>query len=443
MNSPNIDKREAKDILAQIRALAKQYVPEWRYDAENPDIGVVLSEIFSNMFENTISTFNKTPYNHYVTFINKMLGAKLLPPISSTGMVTVDLIKGTEGVFIKKGTSLYAEADNDEGRVYFETTDAMFAIDSTIQSIFMTNSQEDSISKVYDCDVDDKMIPFKIFNDNGCEDLQSHEIYFEDKNIFNLGRKANIKFKFYDQKSLKNNEDLPYIFSNMDNVSWQYYNGQSWENVQDVQRLENEISIAFDEDMKKTTMFDTESYFLKCVFKRIPNKSLKFTDVSYKVQNSDLNPDVLLLDDSELSDEDFFPFGEQYGAFTYFYISSEEAFLKRGSSVKINFDIQFVKIKLNTIAMPDNTQYRHVMSDLDFKEPEENDIEIERVSWEYWNGKGWAKIYNDNKNEDFFTMKSSDDNTERVLEFICPDDMEPILLGPKESCFIRAQILKK
>ena len=131
MHSPNIDKRDSQDIKQQMAVLAKQYVPEWRYDTQDPDVGLVLVEIFSGMFENTISNFNRTPYNHYIAFLN-LLGAKLLPPISSTGMVTVELVPGTKGVFVKKGAQLYASANNAEGRVYYETIDAMYATNSKI-----------------------------------------------------------------------------------------------------------------------------------------------------------------------------------------------------------------------------------------------------------------------------------------------------------------------
>ena len=64
MHSPSVDKRDAQNIKQQIADLAKQYVPEWRYDTKDPDMGSVLSEIFTVMFENTISNFNRTPYNH-------------------------------------------------------------------------------------------------------------------------------------------------------------------------------------------------------------------------------------------------------------------------------------------------------------------------------------------------------------------------------------------
>lgn len=441
MHSPNIDKRDSQDIKKQIAVLAKQYVPEWRYDTEDPDVGSVLSEIFAGMFENTISNFNRSPYNHYIAFLN-LLGAKLLPPVSSTGMVTVDLVPGTKGVFIKRGAQLYAPANNKEGRVYYETVDAMYATDSKIESIYITDSKEDRIVNIYDNKKDEKILPFKIYNDNGFENLQAHEIYFGNERIFNLKDKTDITFKFYDKRSLKNNEELPSIFSDSDNVTWQVYDESGWKTIEDVRKLEDGVRLISDNGIGKSNVVNVESNFVRCLFKRIPKNNLKFTDVTYVVQSSDLEPDTMLLDTSELSRTDFFPFGEQYSIYTDFYISSEEAFVKSGSNVKINIDMQYVKVELQTAGFQDNTRYKYIMSELDFKEPEEADVEIERVTWEYWNGRGWAKIYNNNENEDFFKMTEDNSKTKKVLEFICPDDMQKVVLGPKESCFIRARILK-
>lgn len=439
MHNPIIDKRSINDIKDQIKILAKQYVPEWKYDFNDPDVGAVFSEIFASMFENTITMFNKTPYNYYITFLN-MLGAKLLPPISSTGMITVDLVPETKGIFINKGTSVYASADNEEGRVYYETIESMFAIDLNIDSIFVTNAKNDSISKIYDIKTEEKLLPFKIFDDNEFKNLQSHEIYFEDSSIFEINSKSNIIFKFHDVKSLKNDKHLNDIFSDDKNIVWQYYNDLTWKTINNVERIDDGIKLVVEDEIDKKKQFGKESNFIRCILKKIPDDEIKLTGVSYLAQSSNLEPDALLSGMTELANTDFFPFGEQYSIYTDFYISSREAFVKKGSNITINIDMKFVKVKLDIVEFKDTTNYRYVMSEIDFKEQKESDIEIEKVSWEYWNGKGWARLYSNNDNEDFFLFK--DDEEKKSIKFVCPSDMELITLGPQESCFIRARILK-
>ena len=440
MNVPKIDNRDAKDILKQIKALAEQYVPEWNYDETDPDVGVVFSKIFATMFENTISRFNRTPYNHYISFLN-LLGAKLLPSISSTGMVTVSVVPNSNGVYIEKGTALYASADNDEGRVFYETMDSMYAIDNRIKSILSTDAQEDSIVKIYDSNIDDQMNSFRIFDHTVYDNLQEHVIYFGDDIIFKTKEKSDFILQFYDEQSLKNNEILPDLFLDQHNVTWQYYKEGKWRDISDVQKHENGLRILFDDTTEPCEVMNTQSRFIRCVFHRIPDKDLCLTDITYAAQAKSLTPDALLFDTTELSETDFFPFGEQYYAYSDFYISSDEAFVKKGARVDITIDMQFVKVKVNTEPLPDNTKYKYVMTDLDFQSPEPSDIEIEKVAWEYWNGIGWARLYSDNTNEDFFVAKTGE-NQKKVLSFVCPDNIETIVLGPYDSCFIRARILK-
>ena len=47
LNEYRIDNRTKKDIIDQVEIKAKSYVPEWKFDRLNPDIGSVLALIFS------------------------------------------------------------------------------------------------------------------------------------------------------------------------------------------------------------------------------------------------------------------------------------------------------------------------------------------------------------------------------------------------------------
>ena len=92
MYTPKLDRRDRNDILEQLRTLAASYVPEWRWDDREPDVGVVLAHLYAAMMENTISRYNKTSYNYYLTFLN-MIGTKLRPASEASGMVKSKLKK--------------------------------------------------------------------------------------------------------------------------------------------------------------------------------------------------------------------------------------------------------------------------------------------------------------------------------------------------------------
>ena len=58
MQIPKREKKTKKEILESIGACAKQYVPEWRYDPENPDAGSALVSLFADMMCENIRRFN-------------------------------------------------------------------------------------------------------------------------------------------------------------------------------------------------------------------------------------------------------------------------------------------------------------------------------------------------------------------------------------------------
>ena len=101
--------------LQWLGALAASYVPEWRWDDREPDVGVILAHLYAAMMENTISLYNRSMHNHYLAFLN-LLGTRLLPPSPAEGMISVGVTPGSEGVYIDRGTAVYAAAETDSGR---------------------------------------------------------------------------------------------------------------------------------------------------------------------------------------------------------------------------------------------------------------------------------------------------------------------------------------
>lgn len=442
MKIPNLDNRDSEKILDQIKSLAKQYVPEWRYDEEDPDFGVVFSKIFADMFESTITRYNRTSYNNYISFLN-LMGAKLLPPTSAAGMIKVTAVPGSDGIHIDKGTSLYASADNEQGKVFYQTQDSMFVTPAKLKGIFMTDKDADSIVNVYDAQnkEDANLQPFRVFDTTSYKNLQSHVVYFENEKVFETLDFTDIEIDINNKYSVKSNEILPGIFSNKDLTIWQYYKEDEWHDIEDVQRTENGVRIKFDDSIDLCEIMGKESRYVRCLFKKVPEEDIKLSQVSCSSSAVKVQPEICLLESDELAKNDFFPFGEQYSSYTSFYISSTEALGKAGAKVDIELDMQFVGVKSDMPDMPDNTRYKLIMTDMDFDTKEESDVEIERVVWEYWNGEGWSRIYEDDKNEDFF-IKKDNDSHKKVISFICPKDVEIVSVGSKRSRYIRARIVK-
>lgn len=438
-NIPKLDNRDSEKLLDEVKKLAKQYTPEWNFDKTSSDFGVTFARVFSSMMENTISRYNKTSYNHYLTFLN-MLGTKLKPSSASNGMIIVNATKDTEGAYIDKGTPVFADADTESGMVLYETVDALSAIDTSIKSIYFTEPKGDFIGRAFN-NIEEENIPigpFRIFDNVFFENLQCHELYFCDETIFDMS-KSDITFSFFNNLSAKGQKLLPKIFSDKENVSWQYYDGKNWTNVDSFEETENGVRIKFDAKTQQTMIMGVTSRFIRCKFKKILQDGISVTSISYQSDSEFIEPQGYFSGDTELSKNDFFPFGEQYTFYDTFSFFCDEAFSKKGADIELSADIQFIKVKLDN-KVP-GVKYKFIMSDMDFADIEPDDIEIEQVKWEYWNGTGWASLTSEKSCTEFFKLSDKNETT-KTMKFKCPKDIEKITVCSSEGYFIRARISK-
>lgn len=442
-NIPKLDGRDYKDLLKDVKKLANEYTPEWNFDENSLDLGVTFSKVFCKMMENTISRYNKSSYNYYLTFLN-ILGIKLRPSAPASGMIIAKALENSEGEYIDKGTPLFADSDTEDGKVVYETMEPLSVIDTSINGVYLTEPESDFMGCIVDkagCEgsKDSEFSkPFRIFDNVFCKNLQCHELYFGDEKVFDMSN-TNIEFSFYNKFSAKGQKRLPEIFSDPENVVWEYYDGEKWNPVDSFKKTESGVNVVFKGKTAVTTVVDKTSRFIKCRFKRVPEGGISLSKIMYRSFSEVLEPENYIFDSSELDKKDFFPFGEQYSMYNSFAIKCDEAFTKSGATVELSADIQFVKVKVDFQA-PDR-KYKYIMSEMDFADLQPDDIEIENVIWEYWNGSGWAKLDIDESGREFFKVSENKD-VHRVVKFKCPQDIKDIVIGPESGCFVRARISK-
>lgn len=446
-NIPKLDERDYKDLLKNVKALAKEYTPEWNFDENSSDLGVTFAKVFCNMMESTISRYNKSSYNYYLTFLN-MLGMKLRPSAPAEGMIVAKALGNSEGQYIDKGTALFADADTDDGKVIYETTEPLSVIDTSINSIYLTEPKSDFMGCLVDKSSDDDSDkakdsefskPFRIFDNVFCKNLQCHELYFGDETVFDMSN-TNIEFSFYNKFSAKGQKRLPEMFSDPENVTWEYYDGKEWVKVDSFKQTESGVNVVFKGKTQITTVVDKTSRFIRCRFKRIPEGGISLSKIIYRSFSEVLDPENYILDANELDKKDFFPFGEQYNMYNTFALKCDEALTKKGATIELSADIQFVKIEVD-LQSPDK-KYKHIMSEMDFADIQPDDVEIEKVIWEYWNGSGWARLDVDKSNDEFFKVSENNKDVHRTVKFKCPQDITSVVLGPEEGYFVRARIAK-
>ncbi len=449
---PKLDKRDAKQLLQEVKKLADQYTPEWNFDDRSSDFGVVLAKIFCHLFEGTINKYNMTSYNYYLTFLN-MLGIKLRPASAASGMVIVQVDEGSGGTYIEKGSNLYAKSKKRWGdMIIYETQDNLFAVDTKITNIFFTEGKSDIIVDIYNApkendtlveEITDEKIPeFKVFDTvYGREhNMQGHEIYFTDNIVFDMS-KPDVTFSFFNNISEIKNKSLPEIFSDPKNVSWESFNGSTWEKAEKVEKVKNAVHVLFKNKPVQTKVNGKRCLSLRCRLDKIPQGDVFVTGIKYKSLSDKIPPDYLFCNDTNLSDNDFFPFEERYSMYNNFYFACEEALTKKGAQIEIDAQVQFVKVKVETEQDVLRKRFKYIMTDIDFADLEPSDVQIEEVVWEYWNGKGWAKLKVEEGGNQFFTLVDNR-KVNKKLVFTCPDDIQSTMVGSGDGHFIRARISK-
>lgn len=437
---PKLSSKDRQDILEELRALAASYVPEWRWDERQPDAGAVLAHIYAELMENTISKYNRSMYNHYLSFLN-LLGTRLMPPSPAEGMVSVGVVPGSGGVHIPQGTAVYAAAETEMGRVFYETTEAVYALDTEVDRVFFTSAQRDSIVCAYDRSREENG-PIRLFDFGAYPELQSHVLYFREDELFYTKDRLDLTVQVAHARSAKQRGRAMELLADPAAAVWEYHSAGGWRAVEQVAATAQGIRLISQRGSVPVEGEDGEKRgLLRCRLRRVPPGSVYLTGVSWLGQGGNLAADTLSCGVTELPGKDFSPFGDVLSIFTDFNLSSREVFTKPGAIIELDFELDFFKTPIERPPEPDGTQYRSFMTEEDFGTVQEQDVVIERVLWEYWNGLGWARLFPTGENEDLFTPKERAER-HRKLTFVCPPDMADVAVGAAEGPFLRARIDK-
>lgn len=437
VEAPKRDLRTRDDLLWEIQRLAECYTPEWRIDWENPDAGAVFAALFADMLMGTVTRTNYQMDNHRLAFLN-FLGARLLPAESARGMISVEAAPEGAGGFLPKGSAMYAAADTEEGRVYFETEQSMFATSARILRVFQTCASDNRIVCSFACSQGDKDAGgFQPFSLAGQKNLQRHCLYFSGGEVFAAGNASDLLLRFEHALSREGQERLPMLLSGPQ-AEWLYWDGEHWRQIPDVSLYAGGVRLRFFGSTQQRKLQLWEDRFVCCRFARAPSPPVVLTDVRCGAQKLSLAPDTLLFNTEQLDPDGCYPFGERFVVYTDFYISSWEAFSKRGAQIRIQFDLEFERIApLVEIPGPE-IRYKAMMNESDFLKRTPKDIKIDHVIWEYWNGLGWARLAETGGGQIF----TPENLACREMVFRCPDDMNRLVMGPEENFYIRARLVR-
>ena len=132
-----------------LAALARSYVPEWRFDEKNPDSGSAVALLVDDMLLESEKRLGRAIGKYRVQYLNLFDRLREEPSESAKSFVRFTQAAGMDDpVHVPRGTRLYAE---EKGRrLVFETTHAITATQAELVSVAVTDGATDRIVRLLD-----------------------------------------------------------------------------------------------------------------------------------------------------------------------------------------------------------------------------------------------------------------------------------------------------
>lgn len=439
-NSSEQKKRE--EMIQLLKERAGSYVPEWRFDEENPDIGTALATVYGDMMQSVMSRYARMMEKKRIDFLNA-IGAKLAPPISAKGFVTFGLVNDSvPETKVPAGTFVTADsAESETGVISYETQDDILVSPASISCIYEVNNKEDYIGK-YGCDgeeLDISLFQKKALNQQG------HELYIGHCELFQVTSAIWVSAAFFSHRGVAVKEELLKQLVNPEAAEITYSTQEGYVPFESQVLQQGKLLLYKGEEKPvwtKTIVNGEESCWIR--IRMLDGKQLQnfsFEQVCISVKTKDTAPDLVLADGVEADLHKYFPFGERLSIFNEVYFVSNEILCKRGGEIVLAFFLSFVSIPLDTNPEEVQLKWNWVMDERDFQVQKEYDITIARVIWEYYNGTGWTRLFPDNTYETIFTPENGQNGHPVKMHFTCPMDIKPAFVNSAQAYSIRARLV--
>lgn len=433
----DLDNRSIKNLIKEFHDLSKSYTKEWSFSLDDSDSGSAIANAFLNTFKGNIQRYNRILLKNKFEFLN-LLDSNLLPAKSSKVPLIFKPSTGIlESVLIDKKTQVYANEGDEE--LLFETIRNINIVDSNIEEIIYMNGKRDYIKKIDDGIFDDGITSEGIYLfDETQENLQEHSIFIKHDDVFLIESKGIIQIKFENIKNPAMEEELNEFFSNSNNVVWYCYQEEQWHEIENITLVEDYINLKIEDGLKKDIVKGEEGIYIKAVLIcEICNlvKSLKTTNIKVKSKNENSVPNNLFFNENELSKDEFYPFTTNFNLQDSFFISSTEVFSKKDSMISLEFDFDIELVKNNPIDHEIN--WKLIMKAKDIEGIKDEYTRIKAVSFEYFNGEYWSKLFDKNDYDEIFYTKKGN---HIKIRFKCPSDMQKININGTNNYYIKIRI---
>lgn len=450
-NTMKIDRRTIEDIKNRITRLAASYVPEWHFDPENPDIGSTIAILYAGQMQENIDCFNQVMDAYQTEFVN-MLELSLQPAKPSCAVVLMNLIQDTiPGTGIPKGTKLIAEGEEPQ---IFETAHNLYVTSAALRHCFMTERDTGKILPLLGEFARPEILPrpaggeqaddseeepagglksFLLFGDSA-EGMEQNAAMLYHATVFDVeGNSIYVR--------LPGNRELGDRIARGE-FTFCYVTEDGLKPVEELGRQEDGETFVLKEWEKSVPVeWNGRKYGMLALRANVPiDENIQVKDVLLASEGEARLPEFVNNGVTDFDTASFAPFGDTLSLFAECYVGHDRYFDKPGALVTLSFDISYPEHRVSLAAQSEREELKIIK-----KKPRttaENNVAdcyAEEISIEYFNGTGWKKLA---CRQEYRFLFQSGKGGKYVLEFICPADWQPAVIGPDTGRCLRIQLLK-
>ncbi len=431
MNKPILDPRTKEALMEQVRSRAASFAPQWRYEPGDPnDPGAAIAALFGELFSQTVDRFNQLPEKYYTEFLN-LLGASSPGVTPASGLVRFEAEAASEPVAVPEGTEIFAPDEQGGGSdVIFATKRRIEVTPAKLLDVYYADPADDRIERL---DLSREQ-PF--FAPAGGENLQRHRFALSNNRVLSVSGSCRVELELR-QSTRFLETGTAAMLADESFARWSYFDGSS---VLPFDRVTAEGSriVLFKEGKAALSPEEDGLIYIYCDVGPGAQGSVVLSGVRMRsAMNQSVPADSLANNDVPISrQEGGYCFGRRPMPYELFYLRSDLVLCKRGARAEMELDI--VPVVVSSVG--DEPQYefnRRIINKSDAVRVVPDDVFVEQVVWEYYNGTGWREL-SVSGNENPFSCKQTGRLT---IAFDVPEDLSPAQVNAQEGYYIRARVV--
>jgi len=426
MNRPALDSRTPEEIRAKLKALARSYTPEWRYERTEDDPGAALTEVFADLYGQSVDRLNALPEKLYVEFLN-MIGFREPGPVSAGGTMCFEPHGNeTEPFTVPAGTQVFTPDEEGEN-VVFETGRMIQVTPAHLADVYYVDAEADSIRRL---DLSER--PQRFFEPAG-EELQRHRFTIGEDHVLRLDCPAVISVTFHQESGHREEETAEALAD--EELEWTFLHEGEEIPFDNVHAEHGRLVL---EKHDRLLLEPNESGHICISCTGHPAAEIRLD--AMELASEPLRPcpaQSMYSDDLPIfPQEGGYCFGRRPAVYNVFYLRCDSALTKRGADALLHLEIAPIVDEPEALG----ARYDFTQPIIDKKsavEQKPDDVYVSEVVWEYYNGLGWRNLPVTGDKNPFSCKRDG----ALDVRFTVPEDAEEVEVNAETGFYIRARVV--